>query len=54
MVQTVQFYSQKKKYGSKIDVNCTVVVKGYNKYVEDVNKSDMFIVSYGLSRKSKK
>ena len=32
-------------YGSKIDMNCPVAVKDDNKYMEDVDKSDMFIAS---------
>ena len=45
---------RKQKEGGKIDVNCPVAVKNYSKYMEGVDKSDMFIASYGLSRKSKK
>ena len=45
---------QKQKDGRRINFNCLVAIKDYNTYMGGVDKADMLISSYGLSRKSKK
>ena len=42
------------KDGRRINFNCSVAIKDYNTYMDGVDKADMLISSYGLSRKSKK
>ena len=42
------------KDGSRINFNWPVSIKDYNTYMGGVDKADMLISSYGLSRKSKK
>ena len=43
-----------KKDGRRINFNFPVAIKDYNTYMGGVDKADMLISSYGLSRKSKK
>ena len=45
---------QTQKDGRRINFNCLVAIKVYNTYMGGVDKADMLISSYGLSRKSKK
>ena len=42
---------QTQKDGRRINFNCPVAIKYYNTYMGGVDKADMLISSYGLSRK---
>ena len=46
--------SRKQRDGRRTNFNCPVATKDYNTYMGGVDKVDMLISSYGLSRKSKK